>query len=89
MCKYILGWTVDTAWGNIQLPDKWLSKFSDLLDTPSLQRHLSVDKFRRLIRKLISMNMSVPGAIGPFYHLQLVLMHVGTGCIAYLSKVFR
>ena len=84
--KDILGWAVDTAWGSPQLPKKRISKLSALIDTPSSQRRFSVDKLRRLIVKLIYMHMSVPGAIGHFYHIQLALTCVVTRRCDYLSK---
>ena len=86
MLKDIFAWTVDTARGTLWIPDKRLSTFSARFDIPSLQRRLSVYNLRRLIRELRSIHMTVPVAIGHFYHLQLSLTCVGTGYCTYLSK---
>ena len=88
MSKYILGCTIDTYRGTIFLPEKWLSKSSALLNILSSQWLLSVDNLRRLIGKLRYMHMTVPGARGRFYHLQLTLPRAVTKRHAYFSKGF-
>ena len=37
---------------------------------PTTQFHISVKKLKRLIRKLCSMHLAVPGTIGHFYAMQ-------------------
>ena len=46
MRKDILDWADDTAQGNLRLTEKCLFELSALLNIPSLQRRLSVDKLR-------------------------------------------
>ena len=87
--KEILGWILDTSQGTLQLPEKRRQELRQLLQIPASQRRISVDKLRRLIGKLRSLHLAVPGAIGHFYHLQTALTQAGSGRRAYMSKGFH
>ena len=87
--KEILGWDIDTVAGTICLPPRRLAELKELLPIPPSQRRLAVDKLRKLIGKLRSMHLAVPGAIGHFYHLQKALTTAGSGRRAYLTAGFH
>ena len=62
-----------------------------LLAIPSSQRRMSTKKLERLIGKLFSMHLAIPGAVGNFYRLQMDLMAANhsSHATAYLSKDFH
>ena len=64
--KEILGCILNTKHGTLQLPGKCRLDLQELLNISSNQRRISVDKLRRLIGKLQSLHLAVPGAIGDF-----------------------
>ena len=80
---------MNTKQGTLLLPEKRRLELQELLNISSNQRRISVNKLRRLIRKLRSLHLAVPGAIGPFYHLQTALTRAGTSRRAYISKGFQ
>ena len=68
--KEILGWIVNTNEGTLRLSPKRKAELGTLLDIPPSQRRISTKKLERLIGKLRSMHLAVPGAVGHFYNLQ-------------------
>jgi hypothetical protein len=86
--KEILGWTIDTNSGTLRLSEKCLKDLRNLLNIPPSQRRISRKKLERLIGKLRSMHLAIPGAIGHFYHIQKALTHASTTS-AYLSNDFH
>ena len=89
--KEILGWLINMQDGNLRLPPKRLAEFRILLAIPPSQRRMSTKKLERLIGKLRSMHLAIPGAVGHFYHFQIALTaanHVRRAT-AYLSKDFH
>ena len=57
----------------MRLPFKRLSELKILLAIPPSQRHMSTKKLERLIGKLRSIHLAIPGAVGHFYHLHKAL----------------
>ena len=77
--------------GTLRLPPKRLAELKIFLDIPPSQCRMSTRKLERLIGKLRSMNLAIPGAVGHFYHLWMALtaaQHTSRAT-AYLSKSFR
>ena len=73
------------------LPPKQLAELKILLAIPPSQRRMSTKKLERLIGKLLSMHLVIPGAAGNFYHLQIALTaaHHASRATAYLYKSFH
>jgi hypothetical protein len=72
--KTILGWLIDTNELTVKLPPHRIARLFKLLAsiTPG-QRQISINKWQKLLGKLRSMVMSVPGGRGLFSLLQEVL----------------
>ena len=87
--KEIFECILDTKQGTLQLPENRRLELQELLNISSSQRRISVDKLQRLIGKLCSLHIVVPGAIGQFYHLQTALTRSGMIRQAYISKGFH
>ena len=68
--KEILGWMVNTEDGTLRLPPTRKAELETLINIPPLQRRISTKKLERLIGKLRSMHLAIPGAVGHFYNLQ-------------------
>ena len=89
--KEIIGWIISTQGGTLRLPPKRLAELNILLAIPPSQRRMSTKKLERLIGKLRSMHLPIPGAVGHFYHLQMAFTasHHASRATAYLSKSFH
>ena len=89
--KEILGCMVDTDEGTLRLPPKRKAELGTLLEIPPLQRRISTKKIERLIGKVRSMNLAVPGAVGHFYNLpqSLTAAHPAHCATAYITKGFH
>ena len=59
--------------GTFALSSKLLPELISLLEILDIQRHVSVKNLERLIGKIRSMHLAVPGAIGRFYTMQVTL----------------
>jgi hypothetical protein len=72
--KVILGWILDSIQLTLELPCHRIARLFELLDSvvPS-QRRVSTKKWQKLLGKLRSMVLAVPGARGLFSVLQLAL----------------
>ena len=78
-----------SASGTISLSPKRIADLNTLLDLPPPAQHqMSQRKLKRLIGKLRSMHLAIPGAIYHFYHIQMALAKVNCRT-AYLSKDFH
>ena len=64
--KEILGWMVDTNEGTLRISPKRKAELGTLLDIPPSQLRISTKKLERLIGKLRSMHLAVPGVVGHF-----------------------
>ena len=60
--KEILGWMVNTEDGTLRLLPKRKAELGTLPGIPPLQRRISTKKLERLIGKLRSMHLAIPGA---------------------------
>ena len=89
--KEILGWMVDTDDGTLRLSPKRKAELGTLLDIPPSQRWISTKKIERLIGKLRSMHLAVPGAVGHLYNLQqsLTAAHHTHRATAYVTRGFN
>ena len=76
--KEILGWILNKKQGTLRHLEKCHLEMQELLNISSNQRRISVDMLRRLIGKLCSLYLAVPGVIGHLYHLQTALTCAGT-----------
>ena len=89
--KEVLGWVLNTTTGTLSLSPKRTAELLALLDIPPTQRRMSVKKLERLIGKLRSMHLAVPGAVAQLYHIQGALtaaLHASR-TTAYLKKGFH
>ena len=69
----ILGWIINTASGTITLSPKRITDLTILLGIYPAHHRMFRKKLERLIGKLHSMYLAIPGAIGHFYHIQMAL----------------
>ena len=72
----------------MRLSPKRRLDLASLLDIPSSRRRMSRKHLMRLIGKLRSMHLAVPGAIGHFYYMQRALTKANART-AYLSDGFH
>ena len=86
--KKVPGWIIDTEAGTVALPERKLQELQDLLDIPTSQQQLGKKELERLVGKLRSMHLAVPGAVAHLYHIQCVLSQAGTDR-AWLSPDFH
>ena len=87
--KEILGWVVDKKKGTLWLSTKLKAYLLSLLNAPHTRQLMAVKFLERLIGKLRSMHLAVPGAIGNFYAMQLALTCDANWSTAYLSARFH
>ena len=87
----ILGWVVDTAAGTLSFSPKRMAELGTILKIPPSQRQISTKNMGRLIGKLRSMHLAVPGAVGHFYNLQqpLTAAHHAHRDAAYVTTGFH
>ena len=89
--KEILGWPINAQYGTLRLPSKRLAELRILLSIPPYQRRMATKKLERLIGKLRSIHLAIPGAVGHFYHLQMALTAANhsSRATSYLYKDFH
>ena len=82
---------VDTEDGTLRLPPKRKAELGTLLNIPPSQCRISTKKLERLIGKLRSMHLAIPGAVGHFYNLQqsLTAAHHAHRSTAYVTSGFH
>ena len=82
---------MNTDEGTLRLSPKRKAELGTLLDIPPSQRRISTKKLERLIGKLRSMHLAVPGAVGHFYnlHQSLTAAHHAHQATAYVTKGFQ
>ena len=64
--REILGWIVNTDEGTLRLFPKRKEELGTLLDIPPSQRRISMKNLERLIEKLRSMHLAIPGEVGHY-----------------------
>ena len=75
--KEVLGWTIYTEAVTVALLKCKLRKLLTLVDIPAMHHHMGRKELERLVGKLHSMHLSVPGLVEHFYHIQCVLSQRG------------
>ena len=61
--KEVLGWILDTEAGTFTLPERKLEELLTLVDIPTTQLRMGRKDLERLVGKLRSMHLVVPGAV--------------------------
>ena len=73
----MLGWTVDSVNMTTALPPHCMARLKEIVSSiPSTQHRVGVDKCHRVLGKLRSMALALPGARGMFSQMQEALCHV-------------
>ena len=82
---------VDTEEGTLRLSPKRKAELGTLINIPPLQCQISTKNLERLIGKLCSMHLVIPGAVGHFYNLQqsLTTAHHAHRATAYITRGFH
>ena len=86
--KEVLGWILDTESGTVTLPERKLYELLTLVDIPATQRRMGQKDLERLVGKLLSIHLAVPGAVAHLFHIQCAL-NQGGGERACLSPDFH
>ena len=63
--------------GTVTLLERKFQELRDLLAIWTNHRRMRMKYIKRLVRKLCSMHLAVPGAVEHIYHLQMVLAQGG------------
>ena len=71
--KEILGWVINTYQDTLALYSKQRLELLSLLTIPPTHCRISVKKLERLINKLRSIHLAIPGDIGHSYPMQVAL----------------
>ena len=75
--KEVLVWQIETEVGTVALPERKDLELLQLLAIPSTQRQMGRKELERLVRKLRSIYLVVPGAAANLYHIQRALTQGG------------
>ena len=86
--KEVLGWILDTEAGTVTLPERKLEELLTLVDIPPTQRRMGRKDLERLVGKLRSMHLAVPGAVAHLFRIQRAL-NQGKVDQAWLSLDFH
>ena len=81
MTKEILGWLIDTLAMTLHLVDRWCSRLQELSEEfPQSQKHVSLQKWHKVLRELRFMSLAMPGSRGLFSALQTTF-ETGKRCL--------
>ena len=72
--KEVLGCTVDMEAGTVTFPEHKLWGILTLLDIPVNQRRIGRKELERMVGKLLSMHLAVPGAVAHLFYIQQALV---------------
>ena len=75
--KEVLGWQIDTEAGMVALPDQKHLELLQLLAILATHRRFLWKELERLVGKLRSIHLTVPGAVAHIYHIQRALTQGG------------
>ena len=75
--KYVLGWILNTESGTVTLPERKLEELLTLVDISATQRRMGRKDQERLVGKLRSMHIVVPGVVSHLFHVQRALNQRG------------
>ena len=84
--KKIIGWVVNTNKVTLLLSPNHKTELLYLPNIPPSCRRMAVKSLERLVGKLRSMHLEVPGAIGHFYAMKVALTCSSHRATAYLSE---
>ena len=79
---------MDTEAGTVTLPERKPEELLTLVDIPATQRRMDQKNLERIVRKLRSMHLPVPGAGVHLFHVQCALNQGGLDQ-AWLSPAFH
>ena len=68
--KDVLGRTIDTEAGIVALIERKIQELWTLVDILATQRRMGQKYLERLVGKLLSMHLKVPGELAHLYHIQ-------------------
>ena len=71
--KEVIAWIIDTEEGTFAPPDRKLQELRDLLYILTTQKSMGRKDLKRLVGKLHSMHLAVPGEVPHLYHIQRAL----------------
>ena len=86
--KEVLGWTMDREASTVTLPDRKLQKLLTIVYILVIQLRMFRKDLERLVGKLRSMHLAVPGAVARLFHVQCALTQGGV-YRAWLSPNFH
>ena len=66
----VLGWILDTEARTVTLPERKLEEILTLVDISATQRSMGRKDLERLVGRLRSMHLTVPGAVAHLLHIQ-------------------
>ena len=75
--KEVLGWLIDTERGTVALPELKHLELLQLLSITATKRRIGQKELRRLVGKLRSMHLVVPGAVAQLSHIHSALKQGG------------
>ena len=75
--KEVLGWLIDTETGTVALPELKHLELLQLLSITAMQGRIGRKELERLVGKLRSMHLVVPGVVAHFYHIHSALKQRG------------
>ena len=75
--KEVLGWILNTKAGTVTLPERKLEELLTLVNIPPTQHRMGRKDLERLVGKLCSMHLAVPGAVAHLFHIQRALNQGG------------
>ena len=68
-----MGWTLDTEAGAVTLLEKQIQELLTLVDIPATQQRMSWKDLERLVGKLRSVHIAVPGAVAHLFRIKRAL----------------
>ena len=83
-----LGWILDIEAGTSTLPERKLEELLTLVGIPATQRRMVRKGLERLVGKLRSMHLAVPGVVAHLFHIQRALNQRGVDRV-WLSPAFH
>ena len=86
--KEVLEWRINMEAGMVALPDQKHLELLQLLAIADMQRWMGQMVLERLVGKLHSLHLAVPGAVAHLYHIQSALTQGGKDS-SWLSADFR
>ena len=75
--KEVLGRILDTEAGTVNLAESKLEELLTIVDIPATQRRMGQKYLERLVGKLRSMHLAVPGEVAHLFHIKHALNQGG------------